>query len=299
MYTPQEARRLFSQIVRKPDDEINLAEAALLIAAGRGSDASGELCLAQIATLAHRVAMLLRLEGIANPTETPAETVTVINRVLFEEEGFTGNFENYYDIENSYLDRVLTRRTGIPITLSIVYMEVARQVGLPMSGIGLPGHFVVGYWPPRACPERSERVKSSRTPDLIIDPFNGGQLLTQDDCAARVHAAYGDDVRFTHEWLQPMTNCQVLSRVLNNLKHIFMSQGQPREALRITDMLLVVQPDAVWELKERGLLYYRTGSFVLALADLRRYLKLVPDSEDSDLLKYYVDLLQRLVVSGN
>jgi regulator of sirC expression with transglutaminase-like and TPR domain len=289
MPTPQEARRLFSNIVRKPDDDISLAEASLLIAAGQGSDAQTELCLAQIATLAHRAQMLLRLEGYADAQDAPEAAVAVINRVLFEEEGFTGNHDDYYDPENSYLDRVLTRRTGIPITLSILYIEVARQMGLQLGGIGLPGHFVVGYWPP----------KSGRTPSLIIDPFNQGQLLLPDDCAARVHAAYGDDVRFTPEWLQPMTNRQVLARVLNNLKHIFMSLERPRDALRIIDMLLIVQPDAVWEFKDRGLLYYRTGSFVLALADLRRYLKLSPESEDSDLLKYYVDLLQRLVVSGN
>src|SRR5205085_9011239 len=122
----------------RPDDEINLAEAALLIAAGQGTDAHTELSFAQLAAIAHRVEMLLRFEGITEPQEMPAETVAVINRVLFQEEGFTGNRESYYDIDNSYLDRVLTRRTGIPITMSIVYMEVARQVGLPMQGIGLP-----------------------------------------------------------------------------------------------------------------------------------------------------------------
>ena len=291
MPTPQEARRLFAQIVRRPDDDIGLAEATLLIAAGQGSDAQTELCLAQIATLAHRAQMLLRLSGIADPDDAPADAVAVINRVLFDEEGFTGNRDDYYDPENSYLDRVLTRRTGIPITLSIVYLEVARQLGLQLRGIGLPGHFVLGYWGPKGA--------GKGTPALIIDPFNQGQLLSADDCAARVHAAYGDDVRFTPEWLQPMTNRQIIARVLNNLKHIFMSLERPRDAVRIIDLLLLVLPDAVWEFRERGMIYYRTGAFVLALADLRRYLKLTPESEDSDLLKYYVDLLQRLVVSGN
>jgi regulator of sirC expression with transglutaminase-like and TPR domain len=289
MLTPQEARQRFSKIVRRPDDEINLAEATLLIAAGQGSDAHTELSLAQLATIAHRVEMLLRFEGITEPEIMPAETVAIINRVLFEEEGFTGNRENYYDAENSYLDRVLVRRTGIPITLSIVYMEIARQTGLTMQGIGLPGHFVVGYWSPLG----------GAMPDLILDPYNNGRLLTLEECAHRVHAAYGEDIRFTPEWLQPMSNRQILARVLNNLKHIYMSLDQHREALRIIDMLLVVQPDAVWELKERGMLYYRTGSFVLALADLRRYSKLMPEGEESYLVRYYIELLQRLVVSHN
>src|SRR5205823_6434970 len=127
--------------------------------------------------------------------------------------GFAGNRDDYYDVENSYLDRVLARRTGIPITLSIVFMEVARRVGLPMQGIGLPGHFVVGYWP----------MGQGRIPRIIVDPFNNGQLLSVEDCATRVHAAYGEDVRFTSEWLKPMTNRQMLARVLHNLKQIYIS----------------------------------------------------------------------------
>ncbi len=289
MLTPQEARRRFSQLVRRPDEEINLAEAALLIAAGQGGDAHTELSLAQLSAMADRVQMLLRFEGITEADAMPAETVAIINRVLFHEEGFTGNREDYYDIENSYLDRVLARRTGIPITLSIVYMEIARQVGLRMEGIGLPGHFVVGHWPDAIAP----------TPTLIVDPYSEGLLLSLDECAARVHAAYGEDVRFTPEWLQPMSNRQILARVLNNLKHIYTSLDQRREALRIIDMILTVQPDAVWNIKERGMLYYRTGSFILALADLRRYSKLSPDGDESGYIKYYIQLLQRLVVSHN
>lgn len=287
--TPQEARRLFTQIVRMPDREICLVEAALLIAARQGNGVHTELCLAQIAAMAHRVQMLLNLEGITDPRFAPEETVALINRVLFQEEGFTGNRDDYYDVENSYLDRVLARHTGIPISLSIVYMEVAGQVGLPMQGIGLPGHFVVGCWP----------MGRGRVPRLILDPFNEGRILSPDDCAARIHAAYGDDIHVTDEWLQPMTRRQILARVLNNLKSIYISQEQHQEALRIIDMLLIVQPDAIWELKERGLIYYRTGAFVLALADIRRYLRLAPESEQSYLLKYYVDLLRRLIASNN
>ncbi len=158
-----------------------------------------------------------------------------------------------------------------------------------MEGIGLPGHFVVGHWPDAVAP----------TPTLIVDPYSEGLLLSLDECAARVHAAYGEDVRFTPEWLQPMSNRQILARVLNNLKHIYTSLNQHREALRIIDMILTVQPDAVWNIKERGMLYYRTGSFILALADLRRYSKLSPGGDESGYVKYYIQLLQRLVVSHN
>jgi regulator of sirC expression with transglutaminase-like and TPR domain len=287
--TPQEARRLFSKLVGRRDQEIYLAEAVLLVAADQGSDADVEGSLTELDELAKRVEAHLKETGVFDPQLAPMEAVDAINTVLFLEKGFTGNREDYYDPENSYLNKVLERRTGIPITLSIVYIEVARRVGLDVKGIGLPGHFVVGHWP----------ASASRLPSLIIDPFNEGQLLTVDDCAARVHAAYGDDIRFTREWLQPMTNRQILARVLNNLKHIYMSLEQRKRALRTVDMLLMVQPDAIWELKERGLLYYRMGNFVLALADLRRYIKSTPEGEDTDLLKYHVHLLQRLITSSN
>src|SRR6478672_11751366 len=147
MPTPQEARRLFSRMVRMPDQEIDLVEAALLIAARQGNGVHTELCFAHLAAIAHRVEALLKAEGIEDPRLAPCEAVDIINRVLFSEEGFAGNHDDYYDVENSYLDKVLVRRTGIPVTLSIVYMEVARLVGLPLQGIGLPGDFVVGFWP--------------------------------------------------------------------------------------------------------------------------------------------------------
>jgi len=289
MSTPQDARRLFSALVRKSDFEINLAEAALLVAAGQGSQAQVEFSLARLESLAQRVRAYLRLSGIVEAMAEPFSTVEAINQVLFVEEGFTGNRDDYYDIENSYLDRVIERKTGVPITLSIIYLEVAQQVGLPMRGIGLPGHFVVGYW---ALDDRS-------APVLIVDPFNEGQLLTVEDCAARVHAAYGMDVRFTEASLRPVTNRQILTRVLTNLKHIFNAREDHKAALRVIDMLLIVEPDAVWELKERALLYYRIGEFMLALGDLRRYIKHAPKGDETDRMKYYVNLVNRLLISQN
>jgi regulator of sirC expression with transglutaminase-like and TPR domain len=289
MLTPQEAKRLFSQAVRRRDCDISLVEAALLIAAGQGSDTQIEVCLARISALAHRVLTLLKRDGITDPQVAPLQAVRMINRVLFEEEGFTGNQSDYYNLANSCIDRVLERRMGIPITLSIVYMEVAKQVGLPLEGIGLPGHFVVGYRP----------HSDLRIPALIIDPFNKGQLLTLEDCAARVHAAYGSDARFTYDWLEPVSRRQVIARMLGNIKRIHMSAGRYAEALRVTDMLLAVEPDAIWELKDRGLLYFRTGSFVLALADLRRYLKYAPESDETELIQYHVELIRRLISSTN
>lgn len=289
MLTPRDARRLLSEISRRCDEEIDLAEAALLVAANQGSDPHVEMCLDQLDDLARRVKLLLDGEGITDPDCCPYLTTQAINDVLFEQEGFAGNSDDYYDIQNSYLDQVLARRKGIPITLSIVYMEVARRVGFPMRGIGLPGHFVIGYW----------SRPGTGMPALIVDAFAGGEILSVERCAERVRAAYGVDVRFASQWLQPFSNRQILERLLNNLKHIYNSLGQPRAALRTIDMLLMLRPGGTRELKERGLIYLHLGEFMLALADLRRYLKLAPECDDTEAIRYQVRLINRLLMSGN
>lgn len=289
MSTPQEARRLFSRIVRLRDQDINLIEASLLISAGQGNDTNVDLCYAQIQTLVSRAEAQLRASGITEPCLRPREAAAVISEVLFREEGFTGNSDDYYNPANSYLDRVLARRTGIPITLAVLYMEVANRAGLPLRGIGLPGHFVAGYW----------QHPLDKLPLFVVDAFNDGQLLSPEECASRVLAAYGADPDSAGEWMQPVSHRQIVVRVLNNLKHIYSALGEDKRLLRTLDMLLLVQPGSQRELTERGLLYYRMGLFVPALSDLRRSMRALPQGESAGMLPYYVRLLQRLVVAHN
>ena len=271
-----------------PDSLIDLVSTVLLVSAALGGDGDEEMFRAKLSGISDRIRLLLKLEDIDDAASDPKIAIEVINRVLFREEGFHGNDDNYYEVENSLLETVMSRHTGIPITLSIVYMAVAAEIGLPLKGIGLPGHFLVGYW-----------TDESEMPDMIIDPFFGGKLLSIGECAARVNAIYDGEVGFSTEWLLPVTNRQILARVLNNIKGLLVAEGSHRKALQALDMLIAVQPNAVWELRERGLLYYRTGAFTLALADLRRYLRSAPESDETDLVKYYVQLLRRLVSSTN
>lgn len=290
MPTPQEAQRLFSEIVQKPDEEIDLVEAALLIAASQGSDVVIELSQTHIENMARQVqAHMFEFSGEVTPDSFhfPIQVSQVINLVLYGEEGFHPNRDDYYDPENSYLDRVLATRKGIPITLGLIYMEVARRVGLPLQGIGLPGHFMLGYW-------RS----ADRLPEMIIDPFDRGNVLSIGECAGRVYDI-NPNMEFSIEWIKPMARRQILARMLNNLKYIHMAHQQYEEALNAIDMILIVQPGAVGDLRERAILNYRTGRFGAALKDTEQYIKVAPEGEDRNRLNYYLRLLQRLAVSYN
>src|SRR5215212_5706363 len=161
--------RAFARLVRRKDDEIDLLRAALLIAHEADPTLDAGSCVAQLEALAERVRTRLAERGIT-PGADPAAalpTILALNLVLFTEEGFHGNTDDYYDPRNSYLNEVLARRTGIPISLALVYIEVARRVGLVLQGVGLPGHFLVGYIPPGPDGE-----------PVFIDPFHDGTLRT-------------------------------------------------------------------------------------------------------------------------
>jgi len=291
MPSPQEARLLFSELVQRPDEEIDLVEAALLIAADQGSDVIIELRQTQIDNMARRVKDRMAEFSKGKPIDPmyfPIEVVQVTNLVLYAEEGFYANRDDYYDPENSYLDRVLERRTGIPITLGLVYMEIARRVGLPLRGIGLPGHFVLGYWP-----------HEDRLPEMIIDPFDRGNILSIGECAGLVYKLYGPSVEFNIEWVRPMSNRQILARMLNNLKHAHTARRDYQNALGAIDLLLLAQPEATWELKERAFIQYRMGHFAQALKDLERYIQSNPDEVRNAQIGFYFTVLQRLAVSNN
>lgn len=291
MPAPMEARRLFSEIVQRPDEQIDLVEAALLIAADQGSDVVIELRQRHIDNMAHHVKALMsefsRGEPI-DPIYFPTEVVQVTNLVFYAEEGFYANHDDYYDPRNSYLDQVLERRTGIPITLGLVYMEIANRVGLPLRGVGLPGHFLLGYWP-----------DEDRLPEMIVDPFDRGNILTIGECAGLVYKLYGPSLEFDIEWIKPMARRQILARMLNNLKHAHTAKRQYQNTLNAIDMLLLVQPDAHTELRERAFINYRMGRFAEALKDLERYLQSVPQAVDNQQIRFYLKVLQRLALSNN
>jgi len=199
-----------------------------------------------------------------------------INRYLFGEEGFTGNRQQYDDPRNSCLNQVLDRRTGIPITLALVYIEVARRAGLRTEGINFPGHFLV-------------RVLQDRHTDnpgegLIVDPFHGGAILGESECRLLLARHVGEQAAFDRSLLARTTRRQVLARMLLNLKRLYVRMHSFPQALMATTAIVALQPASLADLRDRGLLAYHLNDFSAALRDLEEYLKLarLADQQDED-----------------
>ncbi|MBI4265559.1 MAG: transglutaminase family protein [Acidobacteria bacterium] len=186
------------------------------------------------------------------------------NAYLFDEQRFVGNRERYEDPRNSCLNEVLDQRTGIPITLSLVYMEVGTRAGLHVDGVNFPGHFLV------RCPEATSRGSGG----LIIDPFHCGALLSEHDCRLLLQKHVGAEVAFNKSLLAPATRSQVIVRMLLNLKRIYVHMRSFPQARDVTELLLAIMPSALSELRDRGLLAYHLNDVTGALRDLQTYLKL-------------------------
>ncbi len=208
-----------------------------------------------------------RLAGIV---AVPSEAIPALNEYLFEEEGFSGNRDHYDDPRNSFLNEVLDRRTGIPISLAVIYLEVARRAGLDVSGINFPGHFLL-----RAGGHLSGD-------DLIIDPFHGGALLSEFDCRQLLRKHVGDDAAFDGSLLAAATRHDIVVRMLVNLKRLYVRMRSFPQARFISTLLLAADPSAINELRDRGLLAYHLEDFASALRDLEEYLRLSPQDADGE-----------------
>lgn len=256
----------FAELVTR--EQFGLAEACLLIAEDRYPGLDAAACVARLDAIAATVRGRLPADASA------AEQVAAINRHLFEELSFAGNTAAYYDPRNSYLNEVLERRTGIPITLSIVYLEVGRRIGLPVRGVSFPGHFLV-------------KVRLGRG-ELVLDPFAGGEpqsaaslrtRLEQVMPAAQARAA---DLA---AYLDAASPRQIVARVLRNLKAIYLQAGDLAAALAVVNRLLLAVPESAEELRDRGLLYARLDCFRPAAADLASYLRRRPDAPDASAIR--------------
>jgi regulator of sirC expression with transglutaminase-like and TPR domain len=204
---------------------------------------------------------------------------------LFREQGFTGDTANYYDPRNSCLNHVLESRTGIPITLAVVYMEVARRLARPVYGVGLPGHFLALY--------------DDGNRSVYLDPFNGGTRLTEEECFALARRATGAEVEPDRSLLAPVTHRQILLRMINNLRAVHLQRRNYPGALRVLDFVLGVYPEAGEEYKLRGVVYAKMGKWSAARADLRRYLQLAPAAPDRQEVEEHLAAVQRRLAGLN
>lgn len=268
------SRKTFQQLVTLPDAAVPLAEAALIMAC----EEYPQLELSPYLDMLDHIAEAAQ-EKLTSSDE-PMETVRKINQVLFESFGFRGNTEDYYDPRNSFFNDVLDRRVGIPITLSAVYIEVSRRLNFPIAGVGLPGHFIVKYFNPHE--------------EIFIDPYNRGEILTREDCRARIHELYGDAVEFSDRLLGRVTNRQILLRMLNNLKDIYLKGHAIDKCLSIVDMMLMVDSEDLTQFRDRGLLRLQLRQFEGAGKDLQHYLQHSPHAEDREEIENRVKELKRI-----
>lgn len=253
------ARTRFQALLEAP--VLRLDEASLAIAAEEYAGLDTGAYLAQLDALAERVRRRAPMPHRA------AITLRAVRDVLFEDEGFKGNERSYYDPRNSYLNEVLDRRLGIPISLSVLFMEVARRAGLALEGVGFPGHFLA-------------KLRPEAGPEVFIDAYNGGELLTADECVARFkHLSHGRE--FDERFLQGVAPRQILGRMLHNLKRIYVEQGDDVRAFWVIDRLLLLAPDAIDEVRDRGLVEARLGLKPAAARDLAAYLEREPGAADA------------------
>ena len=268
-----ETRRRFAALVSRPQGDFRLGEGALLIAQEAYPNLDVATYLHRLDTMAEAVKHQLGLEL------DPRHIVATLNAYLFEAQGFYGNQEDYYDPRNSFLNDVLDRKTGIPITLSVLYLDIGRQVGLPIVGVGLPGHFIVQY---AAQPEQ-----------FWIDPFHRGQVLTRQDCMARLHDIYGQTLPWYEAHLQPVSDHDILRRMLHNLKAIYLQRHDYDRALSIVEWLLLLTPGVPTEVRDRGLLHSQLGHLEAALDDLQHYLQLSLEAPDAAVITQHIAALRQ------
>jgi len=262
------------------DERIDLVRASLTIAQTEYPALDTNAYCSRIEELARRVRRLVPDLG------DPSESIAALNRVLFEEEGFRGNGEDYYDPRNSFLNDVLDRKLGIPITLAVVYMEVGHRVGFPLVGVGMPGHFLLKHY-------------DVEGREVLIDPFNRGSILTAQDCQRALDEIYGGQMPLQPEFLMAVSRRQVLVRMLNNLKSIYLSGRNFRKALPIVDLILAIYPRSPEDVKQRALLRWSLGQTRGALADLDDYLKMSPDASDADEIRQTAASLRRMRATMN
>ncbi|MBI3245563.1 MAG: tetratricopeptide repeat protein [Deltaproteobacteria bacterium] len=273
------ARERFTQLVHDPMGDFDLAEAALLIA----QEDQPEL---EVATYLQRLDALAATVRTRLPENSePAAILAQLNTLLFQEEKLTGNVTDYYDPRNSFLNEVLDRKMGIPITLCVIYMEVGRRLGLSLLGVGFPGHFLVKY--------------SGAEGEVVLDPFHGGATLTHEQLAQKLREMYGDGNPFLGQipqLLTPASKREILVRMLRNLKGVYLQRQDFARAIQAIDRILLIDPTVATEIRDRGAIHQRQGHIQAATRDFRQYLQLAPKAEDAAAVR---NLLVRMTAQMN
>lgn len=263
-------------IARRPDDDLDLTEAAILIGLTEEPGAELEEVQRELAALGARARARVPAQGPA------LARLRRLSAFLFDEEGFAGNEGDYYEVANSCIHRVVERRLGIPITLSIVLIEVGRHVGLSLAGVGFPTHFLVTL---------------EEGPPVFVDAFHHGHILGYEECRALFEAAVGGRVPFDERYLRPASTRYILTRMLQNLKVVHLRDGSTERAIRALDQILALSPEALEARRERGLLRVRARDYRGAIDDLQEYIARCPTARDLSLIQLALADARRRLLS--
>jgi regulator of sirC expression with transglutaminase-like and TPR domain len=265
-------RRQFALEVDRPDDQVGLARAALLVAQEEYPQLPVEPYLTRLDVLAEEVK-----DRLADET-APVLVLQELLDTLFLRNSFQGNREAYYDPRNSFLNDVLDRRRGIPLTLGMVVLEVGWRLDLPLSGVNFPGHFLVRF--------EGEEIR------LLLDPFDGGRVRFEDEAQDLLDRVYGGMVRVQPAFLRPASRRDMLVRLLTNLKGVYLNARDHQRALAAVDRILLIHPTAPSEIRDRGTLLARMGRTEEALEQLEWYLDYAPEAADAGRIRILVEELR-------
>jgi len=206
--------------------------------------------------------------------DNPTYRISILNEYLFEQYGFKGDTEDYYNPKNNFLNEVIEKKSGIPITLSIIYSEVAKHIGLDLRIVGFPSHVIVKY-----------------NKEIILDPFNGGKLLKIENLKEILDRNFDGQVEFLPEFLNEINEEKILIRLIRNLKNSYVQSYSYEKAMRCTKMILGIDPNSPEEIRDKGILEERFLNHDAALQLLDQYLELMPNAEDAD---FVLDLIKSI-----
>ena len=266
---PERFRQLFTLQVESPEEDLAMDRAALYLAGEEYPDLDVDAHLGSLDSFAEEVNAAL--SGQPDPAEQGLE----LGRYLFQVRGFRGNSDDYYSPDNSFLNRVLETKAGIPITLSLLFLEVARRIGLRCRGVGLPGHFLVGL----------------EGQDLYLDPFNSGQLLTGQGCRDLVHDLFGDRMAWNDDFLTPCTKYDFLFRMLNNLRVIYEQNSEYFKALGVVQRMRIVSPELPSLYKDLARCHYHQQEYRAAIRNLENYLQAANEPEDAQQVRSQIQAI--------
>ena len=279
MAVPENIRDDFARAVGRPEPVLDLARIALLVAAE--SDARVDVD-SQIHTLESWAA---ELSARLDPGWNNLQKLARLRSFVFEDLGFRGDSKDYFSPSNSLLNQVMERRLGVPLTLSIIFMELGWRVGIPFEGVGFPGHFLVRL--------------PGEPRDLVLDPFNHGRTMHEEDCRRLLDEVTGGRMQFDGRLLASVTKRDIITRLLRNLKGAYLRANQDQGALAAVERLLLIHPEEMDEVRDRGLLLFRLQRFSPALDALNAYIAARPDAPDRDNIAQHVISLKQLLASLN